>query len=391
MRALFLTHNYPRFEGDPVGSFVLRLAVSLRAEGIEVHVVAPAAPDVPPTAVIEGVPVTRFRYAPRRLETLAYTGTMGAQVRQFWKARLAMVGFLGAGYGAAMRVNREFNADVLHAHWWFPGGLVARAIRARTGIPYVVTMHGSDVRLASSAPGAATMFRAVSRKAAAMTTVSSWLAGQAARMDPAMRAEVAPMPVVSDLFHPGTDRDPSRLLFIGKLTEQKGLHHLLQAMARMRSRPRLDVVGAGRVEDAGVRTLARELGLEDRITWKPLLTQAELAECYRRAAIHVIPAIDEGLGLTAVESLLSETPVVAFDSGGVTDVVRPGQTGLLVPPGDTTALATALDGLLGDEAERRRLGAEGRAFAMRQFGPAAVASRYATILRSAQRGKGAGR
>jgi glycosyltransferase involved in cell wall biosynthesis len=391
MRVLFLTHNYPRYAGDPVGSFVLRLAVSLREEGIESHVVAPAAPDVPPTDVIEGVPVTRFRYAPRRLETLAYTGTMGAQVRQFWKARLAMVGFLGAGYRAAMRVNGEFAADVVHAHWWFPGGLVARAVRARTGTPYVVTMHGSDVRLASSAPGAATLYRTVSRRSAAMTTVSSWLAGQAERLDPAVRAVVAPMPVVADLFHAGGHRDASRLLFIGKLTEQKGLHHLLRAMARMRARPRLDVVGAGRVEDSGVRALARELGVDDRVTWKPLLSQAELAACYREAAIHVIPAIDEGLGLTAVESLLSETPVVAFDSGGVTDVVRPGQTGVLVPPGDVEALANALDRLLGDADERARLGTEGRAFALREFGPAAVAARYAAILRAAQRGKGAGR
>ena len=391
MRALFLTHNYPRHPGDPVGSFVLRLAVALHAEQIQVHVVAPSAPDAPATDVIEGIPVTRFRYAPRRLETLAYTGTMGAQVRQFWKARLAMVGFLGAGYRAAIRVNRDFQADVLHAHWWFPGGLVARAVRARTGTPYVVTMHGSDVRLASSAPGAGSLFRTVVRRAAATTTVSSWLAGQASRLDPSTHPLVVPMPVVTDLFHAGGARDSTRLLFIGKLTEQKGLHHLLRAMAAMRTAATLDVVGAGRVDDAHLRALARELGLEQRITWKPLLTQQELAACYRNAAIHVIPAVDEGLGLTAVESLLSETPVVAFDSGGVPDVVRPGVTGVLVPPGDHVALAGALDALLGDPVQRARLGAEGRAFALREFGAAAVAARYASVLRAAQRGRGAGR
>ena len=385
MRALFLTHNYPRFHGDPVGSFVLRLAVALRAEGIEVHVVAPAAPDVPATDVIEGIPVTRFRYAPRRLETLAYTGTMGAQVRQFWKARLAMVGFLGAGYRSAMQVNRDFRADVIHAHWWFPGGLVARAVRARTGTPYVVTMHGSDVRLASSAPGAGSLYRTVSRRAAAMTTVSSWLAEQAMRLDPATKPEVAPMPVVTDLFHAGGERDPNRLLFIGKLTEQKGLHHLLRAMSLMRTRPHLDVVGAGRVQDDHMRRMARELGLDARITWHPILSQAELAERYRRATIHVIPAVDEGLGLTAVESLLSETPVIAFESGGIPDVVRDGQTGLLVRPGDVAQLAGSIDRLLEDRALQERLGVEGRKDAMQHFGSTSVARKYAALLRSARR------
>ena len=385
MRALFLTHNYPRYENDPVGSFILRLAVALREHDVQVHVVAPAAPNVPAEDVIEGIPVTRFRYAPRKLETLAYTGTMGQQVRQFWKARLAMVGFLGAGYRTAMRVNRTFAADVIHAHWWFPGGLVARAIRARTGTPYVVTMHGSDIRLAASAPGAGPLFRTVSRRAAAMTTVSSWLAEQVRRLDPQTQVDVAPMPVVAELFHPGPGRDDERLLFIGKLTEQKGLHHLLAAMQLMRSRPRLDVVGAGRVQDDHLRAMARELGLADRVTWHPLLTQAELAVLYRTAAVHVIPALDEGLGLTAVESLLSETPVVAFESGGIPDIVRPDRTGLLVRPGDVVGLAAALDRLLGDPALRRRLGDEGRKYATEHFGPAAVARQYAALLRSARR------
>lgn len=385
MRVLVLAHNYPRYAGDPVGSFILRLAVALRDHDVEAHVIAPAAPDVPAEDVIEGIPVTRFRYAPRRLETLAYTGTMGQQVREFWKARLAMVGFLGAGYRTAMRVNRGFRADVLHAHWWFPGGLVARAIRARTGTPYVVTMHGSDIRLAASAPGAGPLFRTVSRRAAAMTTVSSWLAEQVKRLDPQTQVEVAPMPVPAHLFHPGSERDANRLLFIGKLTEQKGLHHLLHAMTSMRTRPVLDVVGAGRVADEPVKNLAERLGLRDRITWHPLLTQEELAVRYRSAAIHVIPAIDEGLGLTAVEALLSETPVVAFDSGGIPDIVKPGTSGILVRAGDTKALGAAIDRLLTDPVERGTLGSEGRKFAMQHFGPSAVAARYADVLRNARR------
>lgn len=383
MRVLTLTHNFPREPKDPVGSFVLRLAVTLQERGIEMHVIAPAAAGLSPTDVVEGIPVTRFRYAPRKLETLAYTGTMGAQVRQFWKARLAMVGFLAAAYRTAMRVHAQWHADVLHAHWWFPGGLVARAVRARSGLPFVVTMHGSDIRLAANAPGAATLFRTVSRRAAAMTTVSSWLADEARRLDPALQPVVAPMPVASDLFTPGGAREPGRMLFIGKLTEQKGLHHLLEAMTRMRHPATLDVVGAGRVEDARYRDLARARGLESRVTWHPLLSQVELAALYRRASVHVIPAIDEGLGLTAVESLLSETPVVAFHSGGVSDVVRANETGLLVPSGDVTALAGALDRVLADDALRTSLGRAGRDHALQRFGADAVGAVYARLLQQA--------
>src|SRR5258706_16483574 len=76
MNVLFLTHSFPRSEGDAAGSFILRLAVALRAENVNVHVVAPAGPGLPASAEIEGVSVERFRYAPRRYEKLAYTGNM---------------------------------------------------------------------------------------------------------------------------------------------------------------------------------------------------------------------------------------------------------------------------------------------------------------------------
>jgi glycosyltransferase involved in cell wall biosynthesis len=381
MRALFLTHAYPRHPGDPVGSFVLRLAAALATHGIACEVLAPAAPDLPAREAIEHVPVRRYRYAPRRWETLAYTGSMAAQVRSSWTARAALAGMLASAFTAASRALRRGRFDLVHAHWWFPSGLVGAWSQALHHTPLVTTMHGSDVRLARAFPGGRRAFATVVRASAALTTVSSWLAREATAFDAAARPIVAPMPVAGDLFHPPAAevRLPDHLLFVGKLSEQKGLHHLLRALAMMRARPTLDVVGAGRVDDAHLRTLARELHLEERINWLPLLTQAELAALYRRASIHVIPAVEEGLGLTAVESLLSETPVVAFDSGGLPDIVVPGTSGRLVPAGDVPALAATLDELLASPEERASLGQHGRAYALAHFGSDAVAARYASI------------
>ena len=69
MRVLFLTHAYPRFAGDPVGSFIANLAVALRDDGVDVIVSAPSAPDLPLHDTLDGIRIERFRYAPRRLET----------------------------------------------------------------------------------------------------------------------------------------------------------------------------------------------------------------------------------------------------------------------------------------------------------------------------------
>jgi glycosyltransferase involved in cell wall biosynthesis len=166
------------------------------------------------------------------------------------------------------------------------------------------------------------------------------------------------------------------------LNRQKGIELLLRALAAGTSGPSLDVIGAGS-DDAELRTLAGELGLADRIRWHGVLPQARLAEYYRAAAALVVPSVEEGLGMVAVEALLCETPVVAFASGGLTDIVRDGSTGVLVPPGDLAALAAALDELLAQPGRAAALGRAGRLYALANFAPESVARRYAEIYRDA--------
>ncbi len=384
MKVLVLAHSFPRSETDPVGSFVLRLAVALRAEGVEVLVIAPSSEGLAPEEQLEGIPVERFRYAPRRLETLAYTGTMSAQVRRSWTGRLAMIGFLGGQLAKAIALRRRFEPGLIHAHWWFPGGLVGTSLRSLWRVPVVTTLHGSDLRLVESSTWVRPLLRSVLRRSSVVTAVSQWLARVARALVPEIDPVVAPMPIVPELFQPGEQRaKDNRLLFVGKLNEQKGIKYLLRAMALMQTSASLDiVVGVGSVEDHA-RRFAAELGIENRLRWHPLLPQYALAELYRSATALVVPSIDEGFGLVALEAQLSETPVVAFDSGGLPDAVLNGRTGYLVPPRDAAALATALDQLLERPDRGAALGRAGRARSLATFAPDAVARRYKEIYQSA--------
>ena len=381
MNVLFLAHSFPRFASDPVGSFILRLAVALGDEEVAVRVVAPGAPGLARRDVFDGIPVERFRYAPRRLEDLAYTGAMRDRVRESWGGRLALGGMLSAGTFAAARARRRHAAQLVHAHWWFPGGVVGGIVGRLAGVPLVTTLHGSDLRVARASDTARRLFAGVVRRSAALTTVSRWLADESRQLVPEATPIVAPMPVAADDFPPRTRPVRDRLLFVGKLNEQKGIVPLLQALARMRHRPTLDIVVGVGSDEAPTRRLAVQLGVADRLRWHPLLEQAALAERYREATALVVPAVDEGLGMTAIESLLSATPVVAFASGGLTDSVVDGKTGLLVPARDVDALAGALDRLLDLDDQGAALGAAGRRRALALFSPAAAARRYADIYR----------
>lgn len=391
MRVLFLTHAFPRFAGDAAGSFLLRLAVALRPEGIDVHVVAPAAPGFPATDTIEGIPVHRFRYAPRGYETLAYTGTMAEQVGASWSARFSLLGLLGAELRAAQRARRTFAPALVHAHWWFPSGMVAtwmRTLSTGAHAPLVTTLHGSDVRLGRRSALSRSRFRAVLRQSTAVTTASNWLATGATDVLPTARPIVAPMPAATELFRPGGARSMDRLLFVGRPNEQKGLHVLIRALAHTHTPLSLDIVGDGEGR-AALERLAAELGVAERLHWHGALPQAELARYYRCATALVVPSIDEGLGLVAAEGQLSGAPVIASNSGGLPDIVQDGRTGLLVPPGDPEALAHTLDELLTRPDRGASLGHAGRLHALDLFSPDAVARRYAEIYRAAVCGAGA--
>ena len=380
MNVLFLTHSFPRSEGDAAGSFLLRLAIALRAEDVTVRVVAPAAAGLPASEEIAGVTVERFRYAPRRYEKLAYTGNMARDVATSWSARLALVGFLGSDFVHAVRARRSFEPQVVHAHWWFPNGVVGTWVGGLAHVPLVTTLHGTDVRLARTVGVAKPLFAHVLKHSAAVTTVSRWLKDEAESMVPGVYPTVAPMPVATDLFGPGGSRDGRRLLFVGRLMPQKGVEHLLHALASMKIQASLDIVGDGPSRKS-LEQLAQQLGVAARIRWHGQLSQSELPQLYQIAAAVVVPSIDEGLGLVAVEALLCETPVVAFDSGGLRDVIQHNKTGLLVKPGDRVALASTLDDLLSRDGRGSDLGRAGRIYVLSAFAPESAARRYAGIYR----------
>jgi glycosyltransferase involved in cell wall biosynthesis len=384
---VFLAHAFPRSADDLTGGFLLRLATALSAEGVQVAAVAPAAEGVAAAERLGGVPVRRYRYAPARAQRLAYAGEMHRRAASPGGA-LALAGLLGAGAMAVRRVGR--GADLVHAHWWFPAGV--QALAARTGLPLVTTLHGTDVRLARSRPAARAACARVLRASAGVTAVSGWLAGQAAGFAPdlAGRVAVAPMPVDDRAFSPppgGRPRD--ELLFVGRLDRQKGAEVALRALAGLTGPAAglpLRVVGSG-PEEAALRRLAGELGVAGRVRWDGQLPQAELADRYRRAAVLVVPGRDEGLGLVAVEGQLSGAPVVAAASGGLLDVVADGQTGRTFPPGHPEVLARTVEAVLADPAATARMAATARERAAARFGTAGAARTYAAVYAQALEGR----
>lgn len=391
---LVMTSTYPRWVGDHEPGFVHELCRRLTAE-FDVVVVAPSAPGAATRECMDGVDVHRFRYAPAAAETLVNDGGIVGNLRRSrWKLAL-LPGFFAMQAWTAWRITRQRRVAAIHAHWLVPQGLICAVLRRTVWwrIPLVVTSHGSDLfALKGSVFDAIRRF--VMDASAAVAVVSRGMRDAlVAQVGERTPIHVAPMGVdMTSRFVPGDEpRSTDEILFVGRLMEVKGLHHLVDAMPAIIARRAgafLTVVGFG-PEEARLRAQVERLGLGDKVRFVGPVAQAELPSHYRRAAVLVAPSVQlragdqEGLGLVTIEAMACGCPVVVSDLSTVRDAVD-GTPAVRVMPGDADAIARGVLDVLSSPATHAIPPAQRAALAAR-FGWDAVAARYVELLRSAIR------
>jgi glycosyltransferase involved in cell wall biosynthesis len=176
--------------------------------------------------------------------------------------------------------------------------------------------------------------------------------------------------------------DEPRLLCVGRLIPIKGHVVLLRALAQARREVAgltLDVAGRGPLQPA-LAALAEELGIADAVRFLGFVSP--ISDAVERASIVVVPSLGEGFGMVALEAMERARPVVAAEIGGLADLVRHGQTGLLVPPGEAEPLADALIELARDPVRAARMGQEGRARVLDFFREERCADRTEILYRA---------
>jgi glycosyltransferase involved in cell wall biosynthesis len=386
MRVVVLAHVFPRTIDDSMGAFLLHLADALAERGVKTDVVVPHAAGLADEETIGSAHVHRFRYALESQEQLAYQGTMHEIVGRGVVNKILFALFNLAFLFKSLSVVWSVKPQVIHAHWWLPDGFVGAIVSILTRTPLVVTTHGTDVEMLRRKKWAIPLARFTFSCARAITCGSTYLRDQLLSLGVAdeKRVSVVPMPV-NPVFSVqcSVTRAQNLVLTIARLTAQKSIDTLIDAIALVPD-ARLKIIGDG-PERAALEKQTRDLNLQDRVEFVGALPQTELLRYYAECVVFVLPSIREGMGLVFAEALLCGASVIAANSGGVTDIVRDCETGLLVPERDSQALANAIAKILDDRALATRLAENGRKLVQERYTQGQVAMQFANVYQSVKR------
>jgi starch synthase len=294
-------------------------------------------------------------------------------------------------------------AELVHSHTWY-ANLAGHLASLLYSVPHVVTVHSLEPlrpwkaeQLGGGYALSSWCERTAVESAAAVIAVSNGMRADVLAAYPAIPAgrvrvirngidtvEYAPDPGTDVLERYGVDPGRPSVVFVGRVTRQKGVPVLLRAADRIDPAAQL-VICAGQADtpelEAEVSGLAGQLrGRRSGVIWlSGMLAKREVIQLLTHATVFVCPSLYEPLGIVNLEAMACGAAVVASRVGGIPEVVADSETGLLVPAGEAGALAEAINALVRDPARAAAMGQLGRYRAVAEFGWSAVAAQTAAL------------
>lgn len=379
-RLLITASTFPRWKDDTEPRFILDLAESL-TEFFDVIVLVPAAIGAKDKEKVNGVQIIRYHYFPiHKLETLCYPGAIIPRIKEKKSRGLLVPFLLLAQYFNLARVLP--NVDVVQANWLIPQGILQALFKK----PFIITGHGTDI--VSLNKGIFKRLKKESvKRAKCLTVVSKHLKKEALQFASENKIEIISMGcktenfgkeyAISNYFGQG---DKKVVLFVGRLVEIKGVAYLIESMKQIDAE--LVIVGKGPLESELLKQ-AEPFG--NKIKFLGAKTHEELKIIYASADLFVAPSItidngkQEGLGLVILEAMASGLPVVASRSGGIVDLIRDNENGLLVEEKNVDYLALTINNLLKNNDMYNKF-VEASILTAKQYDYKVIAQKFAQIL-----------
>jgi glycosyltransferase involved in cell wall biosynthesis len=368
VKILVLIYEYPPIGGGG-GPACEGLCVALAEAGHEVTVITSKMKGLQSHEIRSGVEIYRVPCVRRsHLQTAA------------WE----LLSWMPTATRKANELLRSQPFDLVHAHFLVPCGAVARRVTRRSGVPYVLTAHGSDVpgynreRLKVLHRILRPAWLRIVEDSAAVTTPSRFLAGLIQDAQPNAVPIVIPNAIEVSRSAPRSRE--KRILVVSRILERKGVQHVISAMPSLSSEWELVIAGDGPY----LPTLREQASkLETRVRFLGMVPRELLPQLYQSSEIFVLPSARENFPMVLLEAMAGGCAIVTTRGSGCEEVV--GDAARLVDTDDPAQLRVALDGLIVNEFERRALGERARR-RVDQFAAPAVAQRVEELFREVLRG-----
>lgn len=378
LRILCLNYEFPPMGGG-AGNATQQTAQELGDLGHTVHVLTSRLPGQP--KIQQYGPVTVFRvFSPRR--SIHECGWIGAG------------SYVLSGFFRQIRLARKFKYDIYHYYFGLPTGSLALYPCLFLRKPYVVSLRGSDV------PGydrtrkylqplhrvLRPVLRCIWNRATYVVALSQNLRSLAHNVSPTTDIGIIHNGIDTDMFPRKNQvmRIASvRLICVCRLVPRKGLKFLIEAMRDLgEDGITLEIVGAGDSENE-LRQFVSRLELDSTITFSGYVPRANLSRHYREADIFVLPSISESFGQVLLEAMSCGLPIIATRAGGIPETVEHGTNGLLVEPGSSKDLVSAVRELAANPAIREKMGKCNGDRARTEYTWSAVAAEYNSMFQHA--------
>jgi L-malate glycosyltransferase len=290
-------------------------------------------------------------------------------------------------------VSRDFGLDVLHVHYAVPhatAAILARAmLHQEHRLKIITTLHGTDTTLLGRDPGYGPAIAHALENSDAITTVSEFMRAETVRLLGVRR----PIEVIHNFFEPHPPGRPraevrrelgladgeAMILHLSNLRALKRIDLLLATAAAIQPRESFRLVILAGDSFTPFQAEVRRLGLTDRVLVRERVSAID--DYLKAADLGLFTSETESFCLSILEMMSIGCPSAAFAVGGIPEVVTSGESGLLVPFGDTTALTRAVESLIADPARRAALGRAAQQRAREHFSAAVIVPRYEALYR----------
>lgn len=339
----------------------------LKEKGVEVTVFAPSYKGLRDQTVL-GLEVKRYRYFLSRWENLTHEETALVRLKRKPFYIFPAIFLVISSCVNIIKLCEKRKFDIIHVHWPFPLGIAGYLGAKVSKGKLVLKFYSAELAFALKGPFPfkkilKKILKSIIKKADLIVANSSYTKNLLHNFYSEIQAEVIPEGIsVVPKASEKKEENSKKILFVGRLVERKGVEYLIRAMPLVAEQleVKLDIIGEGELRTK-LEGLSNSLGLKDKVNFAGRVKEELLDKYYRDCDLFVLPAIvdhkgdTEGLGMVLVEALSYGKPVIASAVGGIVDIIKDQETGLLVPEKDEKALAQAIVSILKNPSRAKEL------------------------------------